>query len=84
MIVNAIMAAAVFADPVTKPPQIIEQATPDYSDALRSAGISGQVVVQFGVDASGAVQNATVIKIGQPSRKTFKGTRESDHDKTSL
>jgi len=62
LIVNALTAVAVFADPVSKPPQLIEQTTPDYSDALRNAGISGQVVVQFGVDATGAVQNVTVFK----------------------
>jgi len=50
------------ADPVVQPPQVIEQAAPIYPEALRRAGISGQVLVQFGVDATGAVQNVKAVK----------------------
>lgn len=59
-------AAAVRADPAVQPPKVIEQARPEYSEALRAAGISGEVVVQFGVDASGAVQDAKAVKSDHP------------------
>ena len=45
-----------------QPPQAIKQVKPDYPDALRNAGIAGEVVVQFGVDATGAVENLSVFK----------------------
>jgi TonB family protein len=45
-----------------QPPQVINQVKPDYPDALRNAGIAGVVIVQFGVDASGAVENASIFK----------------------
>lgn len=62
LILNLLAATACFADTTTQPPQLIEQPKPEYSDAMRLAGISGQVVVQFGVDAMGVVQNVTVFK----------------------
>ncbi len=62
LIINVLAAAAVFAGTAPTPPQLIENAAPEYPDALRLAGISGQVIVQFGVDATGAVENVTVFK----------------------
>jgi TonB family protein len=60
------MVATVLADTPIQPPQLVEQAKPDYSDALKRAGIDGQVLVQFGVDATGAVENVTVFKSDHP------------------
>jgi TonB family protein len=58
--------ATLLANSTTQPPQLIEQAKPDYSEALRVAGIGGQVVVQFGVDDTGAVQNVSVFTSDHP------------------
>jgi TonB family protein len=63
---SVLVAATVLADAPIQPPQLIEQAKPEYSEALRLAGIDGQVVVQFGVDATGAVENVTVFKSDHP------------------
>jgi TonB family protein len=62
LILGLLGAVGALADSPTSPPQLTEPATPIYSETLRAAGISGQVVVQFGVDATGAVQNITVFK----------------------
>jgi TonB family protein len=45
----------------TQPPKLIKQVAPEYPEALRSAEITGKVVVQFGVDAAGAVVNVAVF-----------------------
>jgi TonB family protein len=66
LILNLLAAATALADATTQPPEAIEQAKPEYSEALRLAGIGGQVVVQFGVDAAGAVEHVTVFKSDHP------------------
>jgi TonB family protein len=66
LILSALAASTLLADATPQPPQLIEQVKPEYSEGLRSAGISGQVIVQFGVDATGAVQNVTVFKSDHP------------------
>jgi RNA polymerase sigma factor (sigma-70 family) len=47
-------------------PQPIVQIRPQYPFEMRRAGISGQVVVDFIVDASGNVRNATAVSSTQP------------------
>ncbi|MFZ1054961.1 MAG: TonB family protein, partial [Opitutaceae bacterium] len=63
---NLLLATSAFADASSQPAQPIEQAKPDYPESLRLAGISGQVIVQFGIDATGAVQKVTVFKSDHP------------------
>ena len=53
-------------DTMAQPPKLIEGPNPEYSEALRNAGINGQVIVQFSVDATGAVQDVTVFKSDHP------------------
>jgi TonB family protein len=66
LILNVFSAATILADSTPQPPQLIEQVTAEYPEALRLAGVSGQVVVQFGVDDTGAVQNVTVFTSDHP------------------
>jgi len=66
LILNLLLATSAFADASAQPAQPIEQAKPDYPESLRLAGIGGQVIVQFGIDATGAVQNVTVFKSDNP------------------
>ncbi len=62
----AAAATAPLAGAEDRPPKIVEQAKPDYPEKLRATGIAGVVVVQFGVDATGKVENVSVFKSDHP------------------
>jgi TonB family protein len=60
------LAPSTRADADTHNPQVIQPVPPDYPDALRKAGVSGTVIVKFGLDDKGMVLNPTVPKPGNP------------------
>lgn len=50
-----------------KPPRVTDQRRPVYPFAMRRFGLTGQVIVDFIVDAAGKVQNPTVFSSDNPA-----------------
>ncbi|MEO6001508.1 MAG: TonB family protein [Opitutus sp.] len=56
-----------FSDALDNPPRTRSQVAPAYPAAERSAGITGDVVVEFVVDEAGRVQQARIVQSSHPA-----------------
>jgi protein TonB len=63
-VINGIAAEHAFVSAIDldRTPRPTAQIPPDYPSALRQAGIGGEVLVEFSVDATGRVLSARVLK----------------------
>jgi TonB family protein len=52
------------AGTLTRAPAVVEAATPEYPEAAKAAGISGEVVLELDLSAAGEVTDARVAKAG--------------------
>lgn len=52
------------AGTLTRAPAVVDAATPEYPEAAKAQGISGEVVLELDLSAEGQVQDARVVKPG--------------------
>jgi len=66
LLLPLLLAAPAQAEPVTRAPAVVREATPDYPDALREAGVGGAVLLELDLDETGRPFAVTVLEGAHP------------------